>query len=76
MLAGRHGVLVIIRGTDAHTAYRGARDIKTGFHGLAEVRVLEDFEGQVSLGLGVSQTACHTAVMLASPARLVIDIQA
>ena len=76
MLAGRHGVLLIIRGTDAHTRCSGVRDIKTGFHGLAEVRVLEDFEGQVSLGLAVSQTACYRAVMLASPARLVIDIQA
>jgi hypothetical protein len=74
-LAGLHGVLVIIRGADAHTAYSGTRDIKTSFPSLAEVRVLEDFEGQVSLGLGVTQTACYRAVVLANPTRLVIDVK-
>jgi hypothetical protein len=73
-VAGRHGILVIIRGADAHTAYSGLRDIKKSFPGLAEVRVLEDFEGQVSLGLGVKQTACYRTYLLANPARLVIDV--
>jgi len=74
-LTGRHAILVIIRGADAHTAYSGARDIKRSYPGLAEVRVLEDFEGQVSLGLGVNQTACYRATLLANPARLVIDVK-
>ena len=74
-LTGRNGVLVIVRGSDAHTAYAGVRDIKTKFQGLAEVRVIEDFEGQVSLGLGVTGTACYRASFLANPVRLVIDIQ-
>jgi len=74
-VAGRHGILVTIRGADAHTAYSGARDIKTSYPGLAEVRVLEDFEGQVSLGLGVNQSACYRASFLANPARLVIDVR-
>lgn len=74
-LAGRNGILVIIRGSDAHTAYNTSRDIKTRFHNLVEVRVLEDFEGQVSLGLGLSQTACYRASVLSSPTRLVIDIR-
>ena len=74
-VAGRNGLLVIIRGVDAHTAYAGTRDIKTSFHSLAEVRVLEDFEGQVALGLGVSQTACYRAFVLANPVRLVIDVK-
>ena len=74
-VAGRHGILVIIRGTDAHTAYSGTRDIKTAFPGLVEVRVLEDFEGQVSVGLGVNQTGCYRATLLANPARLVIDVK-
>ena len=74
-VAGRHGVLVIIRGVDAHTAYSGVRDIMTSFGGLAEVRVIEDFEGQVSLGLGVSQTPCYRAFVLANPVRLVIDVK-
>ena len=74
-VTGRHGVLVIIRGADSHTAYTGTRDLKTAFPSLAEVRVIEDFEGQVSLGLGVSQTACYRAFVLANPARLVIDVK-
>lgn len=73
-VAGSHGILVIIRGADAHTAYNGLRDIKTTFSGLVEVRVLEDFEGQVSLGLGV-KTACYRASVLTNPVRLVIDTQ-
>lgn len=74
-LAGRNGILVVMRGADAHTVYGGLRDITTSYPGLVEVRLLEDFEGQVSLGLGVSQSACYRASMLADPVRLVIDIQ-
>ena len=73
-VAGSHGILVVIRGADSHTAYSGLRDIKTRFSGLVEVRVLEDFEGQVSLGLGV-RTACYRASVLTNPVRLVIDTQ-
>jgi hypothetical protein len=74
-VTGRHGVLVIIRGADAHTAFAGPRDIKANLPSLAEVRVIEDFEGQVALGLGVSQTACYRAFVLANPVRLVVDIK-
>ena len=74
-LAGRHGILVIIRGADAHTAYSGTRDIKTKFASLAEVRVIEDFEGQVTLGLGLNESACYRASVLTNPVRLVIDTQ-
>jgi hypothetical protein len=74
-LAGHNGILVIIRGSDAHTAYSSLRDIKTKFPNLAEMRMLEDFEGQVSLGLGLTQTACYRASVLANPTRLVIDVR-
>jgi hypothetical protein len=73
-LAGTNGVLVIVRGSDAHTAFAGPRDIKTTFPGLVEVRVIEDFEGQISLGLGVSGKACYRASFLTNPVRLVIDL--
>jgi hypothetical protein len=75
-LAGRNGILVIIRGADAHTAYSGVRDLKTNSPSLAEVRVIEDFEGQISLGLGLKQTSCYRASVLTNPVRLVIDVQA
>jgi len=74
-LAGRHGLLVIIRGTDAHTAYSGSPDLRTRYASLVETRVIEDFEGQVSLGLGLNQASCYRAVVLANPVRLVIDVQ-
>jgi len=78
-LAGKDGILVIIKGADAHTAYSGIRDLKTKYPGLVEVRVLEDFEGQVSLGLGLAVSPCFrpftlTTATLTNPSRVVIDI--
>lgn len=78
-LAGKDGILVIIRGADAHTAYTAIRDLKTKYPGLVEVRVLEDFEGQVSLGLGLAVSPCYrpftlTTATLSNPSRVVIDI--
>jgi hypothetical protein len=75
-LIGKNGVLVIIRGADLHTSYSGSTDIKTGFATLVEVRQLEDFEGVVQLGLGVSGATCYRAFILPNPTRLVIDVQA
>jgi hypothetical protein len=74
-LAGRHGILVVLQGADAHTAYSGSRDLKTAYPGLAEARVIEDFEGQVQLGLGTWGSGCYRASILANPVRLVLDIQ-
>jgi hypothetical protein len=74
-LAGRHGLLVIVRGADAHTGYSGSRDLRTAYASLVETRVIEDFEGQVSFGLGLNQASCYRAAVLANPVRLVIDVQ-
>ncbi|HVS49389.1 MAG TPA: hypothetical protein VHJ99_10835, partial [Candidatus Dormibacteraeota bacterium] len=70
------GILVIIHGADLHTSYSGSTDIKTGDASLVEVRQVEDFEGVVQLGLGVSGATCYRVFTLANPIRLVIDIQA
>lgn len=75
-LAGKNGILVVIRGADLHTSYTGSTDIKTGYASLVEVRQVEDFEGVVQLGLGVSGATCYRAFFLTGPSRLVIDIQA
>jgi hypothetical protein len=75
-LAGLSGIQVVIRGADGHTAYSGPTDIKTGASHLLEVRQLEDFEGQVQLGLGVSGTPCYRAFIVTNPTRLVIDVAA
>jgi len=75
-LAGKNGILLIIRGADLHTGYTGSNDIKTGYASLVEVMQVEDFEGVVQLGLGVSGSTCYRAFVLTNPSRLVIDIQA
>jgi hypothetical protein len=74
-VAGTLGVKVLLNVADMHTAYAGARDFKTGYAGLREARVIEDFEGYVSLGLGVNGGNCYRAFVLQSPTRLVVDIQ-
>ncbi len=75
-LKGNNGWLLTIRGADMHTSFTGSRDIVTGYPALAEVRVIEDFEAVVQLGLGVNGDACYRAFFLTNPSRLVIDIQA
>lgn len=74
-LQGNDGLLVIIRGADEHTSYTGPVDFKTGYSGLREARQVEDFEGTVQWGLGLSAPACYRAFLLSNPDRLVIDIQ-
>jgi hypothetical protein len=75
MLAGSAGILVVIHSADEHTAYSGATDFKTGYPVLLEARQMEDFEGYVQWGLGLSKSACYRAFFLTNPTRLVIDIQ-
>ena len=74
-LKGKNGILVVIHGADLHSSYSGSTDIVTGYSGLAEVKQVEDFEGVVQLGLGVSGAACYHVQWLTNPNRLVIDIQ-
>ncbi len=74
-ISGSNGILITIHGADAHTSYPGSRDIKTGYKGLLEVRVVEDFEGVVQVALGLSGPACYRYSLLTAPVRLVIDIQ-
>lgn len=74
-LAGKNGILVVIRNADMHTRYTGSLDIKTGYATLVEVRQVEDFEGVVQFGLGVSGAACYRAFLLSNPSRLVIDVK-
>jgi len=74
-LAGSAGLLVVMLGADEHTAYSGATDFKTNYPVLLEARQMEDFEGTVQWGLGLSKSACYRAFFLNNPTRLVIDIQ-
>src|ERR1043166_7436901 len=74
-VAGAHGVKVLLNVDDMHTLYSGPRSLKTDYTGLRETRVIEDFEGYVSLGLGVNGSNCYRAFVLQNPTRLVVDIQ-
>jgi hypothetical protein len=74
-LAGQVGLKITIHSADAHTAYSGTGNVKTGYSGLLEVRELGDFEGYVSFGLGLATPGCYSATILSNPTRLVIDIQ-
>ena len=65
----------VIHGADEHTEYNGATDFNTPYPVLLEARQLEDFEGTVQWGLGLSKSACYRAFFLTNPERLVIDIQ-
>jgi hypothetical protein len=75
-LAGKSALLVVILGADLHTDYTGSTDIQPGYPALVEVRQIEDFEGVVQLGLGLTGAACYRTAILANPDRLVIDVEA
>jgi hypothetical protein len=74
-LAGSAGLLITMRGADEHTNYNGPIDFKTGYAVLVEARQVQDFEGIVQWGLGLSKSACYRAFFLSKPYRLVIDVQ-
>jgi hypothetical protein len=74
-LLGTAGILVTIKGADEHTDYSASVDFKTGYPVLLEARQVQDFEGTVQWGLGLSKSACYRAFFLTNPMRLVIDIQ-
>ena len=75
ILRGNAGILVTITTADEHTAYSGPIDFKTNYPVLLEARQMEDFEGTVQWGLGLSKSACYRVFFLRNPTRLVIDIQ-
>ena len=74
-LDGSAGILVTIQHADEHIAYSGPLDFKTGYPVLLEARQVQDFEGTVQWGLGLSKSACYRTFFLENPTRLVIDIQ-
>jgi hypothetical protein len=74
-LAGKAGILVAINVADAHTAYSGPTDFKTGYSAMVEVSQVGDYEGYVHYGIGLSHPACYRAFILTNPTRLVIDVQ-
>jgi hypothetical protein len=74
-LDGSAGILVTIQHADEHTDYSGPIDLKPAYSALREARQVQDFEGTVQWGLGLSKSACYRTFFLENPTRLVIDIQ-
>jgi hypothetical protein len=76
MLSGSAGLVVTLHGAQSSGSYTGSTDQKpAGTAMLKEARQVGDFEGVVTWGLGLSHGACFRAFTLASPSRLVVDVQ-
>src|SRR4051794_7419247 len=76
-LAGTKRLLVVLRPARGHTA-GGASLLPAvaspSCANLRQVKVAGDFEGVVSLGLGLQRTAGFRVFRLSAPARIVVDI--
>lgn len=75
-LSGTSGVLVSVFSATGGTTFTGDTDlIHPEFQVLKEARQIQDFEGHVQWGLGLSKPTCMRAFILNDPARLVVDLQ-
>ena len=75
-LAGKYGLRILIKDADEHTDFAGSTDFKNpSFLQLKEARLMGDFEGHVTWGLGLASPACYRVEMLENPTRLVIYLQ-
>lgn len=73
-LRGSYGVQLRIDGLDwFHDSYAHGRDLLADYPILREVRLTGDYEGVVTLGVGLGAGACPTVTELQNPPRLVID---
>jgi hypothetical protein len=75
-LRGAAGAQVQIHSASASATYSGPKDFThPEFLVLSEAKVVEDFEGYLSWGLGLTRPGCFRAFTLTDPARLVIDFK-
>jgi len=72
-LNGTRGVLIILYNASNHAS--GLTDIRTSLTTVKEARLVGDFEGMVSWGVGVNGPGFVRVMTLASPNRLVVDVQ-
>jgi hypothetical protein len=74
IVGGTAGVLVQVHSATASGSYTGATDmVHADFSVLVEAKLVEDFEGYLSWGLGLTKPVCLRAFTLSDPPRLVID---
>jgi hypothetical protein len=75
-LSGTAGVLLQVHSATMASSYTGSTDFRhPEFLVLNEARLVEDFEGYVSWGLGLSRPACMRTFTLSDPPRLVVDFK-
>jgi hypothetical protein len=73
-LSGTGGALLQVHSARMASSYSGPTDFThPEFLVLKEARLVEDFEGYVSWGLGLSRPPCMRTFTLSDPPRLVID---
>jgi hypothetical protein len=75
-LAGSAGVLVQVHSATASGSYTGSVDmVHSEYAVLVEAKIVEDFEGYLAWGLGLTKPACFRSFTLSDPPRLVIDFK-
>jgi hypothetical protein len=75
-LSGTAGILVTVHSATGNTTFTGSTDlIHSDYAVIKEARQLQDYEGTVSWGLGISKPTCMRVFTLTDPARLVVDLQ-
>jgi hypothetical protein len=74
-LNGARGVLIVLYNATNHGSFTGTTDIRPGLPAIREARMVGDFEGMVSWGVGVSGPGFVRVLTLTSPNRLVVDVQ-
>jgi hypothetical protein len=74
-LSGTRGVLIVLYNASNHESFPGDRDVRTGLPTIKEARLVGDFEGIVSWGLGVNGPGFVRVMTLTGPNRLVVDVQ-
>jgi len=75
-LSGTAGILITVHSATGNTTFTGSNDIfDSDFAVIKEARQLQDFEGTVAWGLGISNPTCMRVFTLTDPARLVVDLQ-
>ena len=75
-LSGTRGVLIVLYNATNHASFAGPTDLRTSLPAIREARLVGDFEGMVSWGLGVNGPGFVRVMTLTGPNRLVVDVQA
>lgn len=74
-LAGSARLRIVFRHASAHETYRGSNDLTPRLTNVREARLIGDFEGVTTWGVGLSRQTCIRVFTLTNPSRLVVDVQ-